>query len=417
MDEAGGERGGEEKKVVGDKKKKKGGEGEKRPELKFEKVKVVIYLPDCSPLKFKLDEEATVEEAIAATLSNWLETTGGGDTGDLRLHAHAPQCYEGDGEPDEDFPALDRSRPIKNFGDGDEFEYVLCLIPGVSVPPADSISLNVSSMSSARVRMMSRTSGVSGKACVKIHLPDHTYKIVESPGEAPVKNMMDRLLSRFMPGTSLMTQQFEFHVNDADRKRLGLVQSRVDDTAILKNLNVEELFLRQKAYADDPVMKSEKEKQEKKGGEDDQPDLESFMFDDITAGRYKEFDIVKKNRFGRRQERRMGIDNVKIYNMKRGSPSGFAGKVFTAYRLISTVRRIDFIKKEAGGFFGEEEEDDFCNLRIDFEEEDKRIMSWEITAASKLECAEIVAKIRYLQNKTKQRNMLEELSKKNLMQN
>lgn len=113
----------------------------------------------------------------------------------------------------------------------------------------------------------------------------------------------------------------------------------------------------------------------------------------------------------------MGIDNVKIYNMKRGSPSGFAGKVFTAYRLISTVRRIDFIKKEAGGFFGEEEEDDFCNLRIDFEEEDKRIMSWEITAASKLECAEIVAKIRYLQNKTKQRNMLEELSKKNLMQN
>lgn len=144
--------------------------------------------------------------------------------------------------------------------------------------------------------MMSRTSGVSGKACVKIHLPDHTYKIVESPGEAPVKNMMDRLLSRFMPGTSLMTQQFEFHVNDADRKRLGLVQSRVDDTAILKNLNVEELFLRQKAYADDPVMKSEKEKQEKKDGEDDQPDLESFMFDDITAGRYKEFDIVKKNR-------------------------------------------------------------------------------------------------------------------------
>ncbi|GMH95023.1 hypothetical protein TrST_g1547 [Triparma strigata] len=453
MDESGGGGGGGGTGAGGleenvDKKKKEG--GEKVPELKVEKVKVdaegagggggllaglfdtgetfdtkemiplKIYLPDCSPLKFKLDEEATVEEAIAATLSNWLETTGGG--GKLRLHAHAPQCYElrlheGDGEPDEDFPALDRSRPIKNFGDGDEFEYVLCLIPGVSVPPADSISLNVSNMSSARVRMMSRTSGVVGKACVKIHLPNKTYKIVESPGEAPVKNMMDKLLSRFMPGTSLMTQQFEFKVNESDRKRLGLVTHRVDDMALLKDLNVEELFLKQKSYEDDPVVKSEKDKQEEKNGEDDQPDLESFMFDDITAGRYKEFDIVKKNRFGRRQERRMGIDNVKIYNMKRGSPSGFAGKVFTAYRLISTVRRIDFIKKEAAGFFGEEEEDDRCNLRIDFEEEDKRVVIWEITAASKLECAEIVAKIRYLQDKAKQRNMLAELSKKNLMQN
>ena len=93
------------------------------------------------------------------------------------------------------------------------------MMPGVSVPPADSISLNVSNMSSARVRMMSRTSGVSGKACVKIHLPNKTYKIVESPGEAPVKNMMDKLLRPFMPGTSLMTQQFEFEVNDSDRKR------------------------------------------------------------------------------------------------------------------------------------------------------------------------------------------------------
>ena len=89
----------------------------------------------------------------------------------MQLHAHAPQCYElrlheGDGDPDEDFPALERSRQVKNFGDGDEYEYVLCLIAGAEVPPQDSISRNVTS--SSRVRMLSRASAASGKIHYKV---------------------------------------------------------------------------------------------------------------------------------------------------------------------------------------------------------------------------------------------------------
>ena len=79
-----------------------------------------------------------------------MKITGGSGSNSesIKLHTHAPQCYElrlhdGDGEPDEDFPALDKSRQIENFGNDGEFEYVLCQIQGVDVPPVNSISLNV----------------------------------------------------------------------------------------------------------------------------------------------------------------------------------------------------------------------------------------------------------------------------------
>ena len=144
---------------------------------------------------------------------------------------------------------------------------------------------------------------------------------------------------------------------------------------------------------------------------------DSFMFDDITAGRYKEFDIVKRNKFGMKQDRRMGIDHSKIYNMKRGSQSGFlqAKQVVTAEREIKTVKTIDFVKKETGGFFDAvEEEDDFRSLKIEFEEENGVTTSWDITTNTPKECAEIVAKIRYLQKKSKQKSMLAELSTRNM---
>jgi len=42
----------------------------------------------------------------------------------------------GDGEPDEDFPALDRQRMLKQFGN--VTEYCLCQKSGVPVPPSTS---------------------------------------------------------------------------------------------------------------------------------------------------------------------------------------------------------------------------------------------------------------------------------------
>lgn len=40
-----------------------------------------------------------------------------------------------------------------------------------------------------------------------------------------------------------------------------------------------------------------------------------FHFDEFSASMYKEFDVVKVNRHGFRQLRKMGIDRDKIYNL------------------------------------------------------------------------------------------------------
>ena len=394
---------------------------------KEKEIPLRIYLPDCSPLDFSIPEDATVDSAIAETLKFW-EAQGGGGGGGLVLHSHAPQCYElrlheGDGEPDEDFPALERGRQVRSFGEeGGEFEYVLCQISGVDVPPKSSISLNFS---------RSASSATQGKKTVKIYIPSadpgKNAKSFSYTDETTVGDLLKLVMQKVLLGLPmdkgadgndrffLLTEVFDLQANEADRKRLKLSSNTLDEKVVLKNLKVEELWLRRREFADDTTTKLDREgkKRPSQMDKDEQPpDFDKFLFDDYNAARYKEFDVIKKNMFGKRQERRMGIDNAKIYNMKRGSNAGLK-KVFTAYKLISAVRSIDFvIKEQTGGLFGEmDEEEHFKTFRIVFDDAEKKnkTISWEITAKDKDEASEIIAKIRYLKNKNQKKDVFAEL--------
>lgn len=42
------------------------------------------------------------------------------------------------------------------------------------------------------------------------------------------------------------------------------------------------------------------------------------MFNDVTAAMFKEWHVIKKNKYGKRQQRMLGIDLNKIYNRKVG---------------------------------------------------------------------------------------------------
>lgn len=68
---------------------------------------------------------------------------------ELRLH-------EEDGYPDEDFPALDRSRKISNFAQGGVHEYCLCEIPGMKPTVTTS------------TRKLMRMQSIASVKCVKI---------------------------------------------------------------------------------------------------------------------------------------------------------------------------------------------------------------------------------------------------------
>lgn len=106
---------------------------------------------------------------------------------------------------------------------------------------------------------------------------------------------------------------------------------------------------------------------------------------DVTAAVYQEWAIVKKNKFGRMQERTLGIDGNKIYNSKR---DGYSSRhvVHRAQRDISTVRKVDTLAEDHRAF------------RITYDDEGE-VSDIEYFCESARDCAEIVAKLNYLISK------------------
>eukprot|EP00753_Platysulcus_tardus_P017547 PLAT6433.3.p1 GENE.PLAT6433.3~~PLAT6433.3.p1 ORF type:complete len:775 (+),score=367.91 PLAT6433.3:81-2327(+) len=116
-------------------------------------------------------------------------------------------------------------------------------------------------------------------------------------------------------------------------------------------------------------------------GEDgERPDVDGFIFNEISAGMYKEWLVVKTNKWGKKQRRIMGIDLTKIYNKREGGRSVKKGE-----RSVADVVRIDFMRDEPRGF------------SVTFREGSEEV-TIEYLAASSHEAAEIVAKVRYLQS-------------------
>jgi hypothetical protein len=98
---------------------------------------------------------------------------------------------------------------------------------------------------------------------------------------------------------------------------------------------------------------------------------------------YQEFTVLKKNKFGRVQERIMGIDSTKIYNyetLKRDSAS-----VRHAQTNLSTVLKIEYVDNAENRKF-----------RIVFAGDGRERYEIEYQCATARNCAEIVSKISYL---------------------
>jgi hypothetical protein len=112
-----------------------------------------------------------------------------------------------------------------------------------------------------------------------------------------------------------------------------------------------------------------------------------FVFTEATANAYKEWNVVKKNKFGRRQERVFGVDGKKVYNAKRGQLKGNQSGVQRNQRDISTIVKVDILSSDPKTF------------RITWAE-DRDMINIEYTCDTSREAQEIVAKIKFLVNKT-----------------
>ena len=113
------------------------------------------------------------------------------------------------------------------------------------------------------------------------------------------------------------------------------------------------------------------------------PDPSDFQFNPASGVAYREWQVVKTNELGRRQERVLGVDGTKIYNTKRDRKLKLITATFRPSRRIEDVLSLKIL------------DNDRKSVRMTFMENGKQIVR-DLEFETVVEAAHAVAKIRYI---------------------
>ncbi|GLD97617.1 hypothetical protein PINS_up006307 [Pythium insidiosum] len=352
---------------------------------------LTIYLPSRQEMKIDLYDTSTVDESIQEILR-----THQTDARQPPLYYGHPECYElrlhdSDGYPDEDFPALDRSRKIKNFGDAGGHEYCLCERPDACPPTGDAANDAAAGAGIPRIEApVVKPPSSNDKLFLKIYMPNSDdYTVVAVGATTTGQDLLPTLNKKHR--LQLFHDQYVLKISDADRERLDLPSDEIDMQTKLRPLGITEATLATKQYADAPQVAVAVSSVEDASNIDSRtrPPPETFMFNDVTAAMFKEWHVIKKNKYGKKQHRMLGIDLNKVYNRKVGErviKSRNTTKI--AERPITSVEWVRFMQ-------------DPSDFQIYFKDNIEEIVT-DYTADSPYECAEIVAKLKYILSRRKQ---------------
>ncbi|CAI5726826.1 unnamed protein product [Hyaloperonospora brassicae] len=352
---------------------------------------LTIYLPTRDEMKIDLYDVSTVDEAIQELLrvhqANARQPT---------LYYGHPECYElrlhdSDGIPDEDFPALDRSRKIKNFGDAGGHEYCLCERPDACPPTGDTAPDTAAPAAVAKPSAAAAKAPLTNdKAFLKIFMPkSDDYTVVAIDGTTVGQDLLPTLNKKHR--LQLFQELYVLKISEVDRDRLDLASDEIDMHTKLRPLNLHEVTLATKIFADAPQISAPAPSAMEKTTNVDsrsRPPPETFMFNDVTAAMFKEWHIIKKNKYGKKQQRMLGIDLNKIYNRKVGE------------RVITSGKSTKIAERPMSGVVWVRFNQDPSEFQIYFKDSIEEIIT-DYTADSPYECAEIVAKLKYILSRRK----------------
>ncbi|CAH0492207.1 unnamed protein product [Peronospora farinosa] len=352
---------------------------------------LTIYLPTRDEMKIDLYDVSTVDEAIQELLR-----VHQADTRQPVLYYGHPECYElrlhdSDGIPDEDFPALDRSRKIKNFGDAGGHEYCLCERPDACPPTGDAtpdvgapVAVAKPSAAAAKAPLP------NDKSFLKIFMPrSDDYTVVAIDGTTVGQDLLPTLNKKHR--LQLFQELYVLKISESDRERLDFASDEIDMHTKLRPLNLHEVTLATKIFADAPQISAPAPSAVEDTANVDsrsRPPPETFMFNDVTAAMFKEWHIIKKNKYGKKQQRMLGIDLNKIYNRKVGE------------RVITSGKSTKIAERPMSGVVWVRFNQDPSEFQIYFKDSIEEIIT-DYTANSPYECAEIVAKLKYILSRRK----------------
>ena len=308
-------------------------------------VAVWVY-PDVGVGKqvLHLPGEATIQDLIAEGIrqarQQGAKLPGDSSCYELRMH-------DMDGEPDEDFPAMERRRPLKFFARrGRLAEFVLCAVPGAT-PAAEN---------TLRVQLALR--GVPAVEAVPVPVMP----------AATARDVIDELAKKWRLPT--FRQEFQLELGAVDMARLGLSSKVLPPDANIAALGVEGLTLTERVYADAPPVSSAAATRLARAAQwaadgvgSATPTLpipghpsprglvgasprhagaggEPGALNVLTAAELTEWEVIKVNARGRRQIRIMGIDLERITNRKQDKRRLLSDTPVVGVRYLRTVHSV-----------------------------------------------------------------------------
>ena len=356
----------------------------------FGAIKLTIYLPDCTPMVIYTSETSTYEQVIAKVIAAHKQK---GIQPPLRYDD--PSFYElylneGDGIPDRDFVF----RKTQKISDNKVDEYCLCEIDedeedGVQTTASFSLGHRQSSL---RFDSFGSSSSLNQSASqpntVIVSIPTSkgesiTVKIGYDE-TTTMKQLLIDLVEKKKHKIRLYTEEFSFIVSSDDQSRLKLMSQTVDMGALVSMFGDNTKFdLRKRAFEDSPRdssrMKSASSKSMRPG--EDSAETNTVVYNESTAVMLQQWNIIKKNKLGSKQERIMGIDGKCVYNSRRDQRPGTGVKV--PYREISTIQSVEVLE-------------DKITLRINWKEDKGGWYAIEYMCQNERDCAEIKSKIQFL---------------------
>eukprot|EP00596_Hydrurales_sp_CCMP1899_P002070 CAMPEP_0119049714 /NCGR_PEP_ID=MMETSP1177-20130426/65985_1 /TAXON_ID=2985 /ORGANISM="Ochromonas sp, Strain CCMP1899" /LENGTH=485 /DNA_ID=CAMNT_0007027257 /DNA_START=378 /DNA_END=1835 /DNA_ORIENTATION=+ len=388
-------------------------------------VQLTIYLPNYESMNIEIADLSNFKDILKAIFD-----AHKGEKLEPVLYYHAPEFYvmrmhEGDGEPDMDFPAIEGTAKLKAFNLN---EFCLCLADEDADPPPLPVvppttpnppiaAKHVTAKSLAAFSYQGGSSPNSNRRKSSLEgLPLMEEKIDEFPHERTghvrkdsfnysenvsitipnAGNCIVRIdehttLGDLLPKIArthrlrLFSDEYAFKISDDDQARLKIMSPIVDLNQIVQQLGVKELELQKKVYADSvkisipmkpvviapPIVILP-------NGDNSKTNLEHIVYTETTASVYQEWNVNKKNKYGAKQERIIGLDGKKVYNKSR-----FGGVVHRSQRDISSIRKVEI------------RDSDRKTIRITWGD-NREIYDIEYTCDTKRDCVEIAAKILFL---------------------
>ncbi|EGZ24225.1 hypothetical protein PHYSODRAFT_296372 [Phytophthora sojae] len=313
---------------------------------------LTIYLPTRDEMKIDLYDVSTVDEAIQELLR-----VHQAETRQPPLYYGHPECYElrlhdSDGIPDEDFPGkVRRGKLVLMLLTGlgrsktsvmREATSTVCERPDACPPsgdaPAGMLQLFHDVAAPAAAAKPSAAAAKAplpnDKAFLKIFMPkSDDYTVVAIDGTTVGQDLLPTLNKKHR--LQLFQELYVLKISEADRERLDLASDEIDMHTKLRPLNLHEVTLATKIFADAPQISAPAPSAVEETANVDsrsRPPPETFMFNDVTAAMFKEWHVIKKNKYGKKQQRMLGIDLNKIYNRKVGE------RVITSSKSTKIVR-------------------------------------------------------------------------------